>query len=97
METTKEKILKQFNINGNWGEVCNDIQNIAFEVLPEKSLKKYNKLVGEDLEKCEGSDFVVFNGQYFDWKEFGYRSRDIVSAFLDYFSNTDLLKIAEAL
>ena len=96
METTKEKILNRFTYNDNWGEVCNDIQDVAFEVLPKKSLERYSKLANKDLEYCEGSDFLYLNGQFFDWKEFGYRSRDIVGAFLDYFNDSDLLKIEEA-
>ena len=96
METTKEKILNHFKHNDNWGEVCNDIQDVAFEVLPESSLRRYTKLSQKDMAICDGSDFVTFNGQYFDWKEFTYRSRDIVSAFLNYFTEKDLLKIERA-
>ena len=84
-------------MNNNWGKVCNNIQDVAFDVLPEKSLIRYTKLSQKDIAICDGADFVVFNGQYFDWREFGYRSRDIVSAFLDYFTEQDLIKIEGAL
>ena len=81
----------------NWGKGANRIQDIAEQVLTSKDFDKYLRASNRDVNACDGCDFVVFNGQYFDWREFEYNSPIILGAFLDYFTNTNLQKILEAM
>lgn len=80
-----------------WGVACSRIQDVAFDVLTDKELIKITKNSQKDFDECDGSDFLVMNGKYFDWKEFGYRYRDIIAAYLDYYTNDQLKLIASHL
>lgn len=94
--TLKATIIHKIGVD-NWGKTCNQIQEIAEKSLPKKSWIKYLEDTNRDMEICEGSDFVVFNGDYYDWKEFDIEKLKIVSSFLNYFSDTDLLLIRDNL
>ena len=74
----------------NWGSACNTIQDVAEKVLSKKAWNRVNKAAYADYEMCEGSDFVVFNGAYYDWKRFDVDKLKIISSFLDYFNNNEL-------
>lgn len=93
----KQNIVDKTQDSRGWGHVCNTIQDVVFDEFNEKELQEYCEKAQKDAEECEGSDFVTFNGQYFDWKEFNRRCDDIVKAFLDYFDNNQLNKIAKHL
>ena len=88
----KEKIINKLNPFqlDNWGYAANYLQEVAENALTAKEFRAYLMSSSKDMEECDGSDFIVFNGQYFDWKEFSYRSPEIINAFLDYFSDNQL-------
>lgn len=86
----KEKILEKVNLKKGFGKVLNHIQDVAFDHLSETSLRRYTKLSRADARDCEGCDFILLNGQVFDWKEFDYKTREIVLAYLDYFNEKEL-------
>ena len=77
----------------NWGEGANKIQDVAEQVLSKKDFREYLIKSSEDMSVCEGQDGVLFNGQYFDWKQFDYMSHNILDAFLDYFTDNSLKRI----
>lgn len=88
MEIT-EKLISLFpDKKNNWGKICNLLQNVAEIVLPKKQFEAYVRASNEDMAVCEGCDFVTFNGEYFDWKEFDYNRDNIIRAFLKYFSES---------
>lgn len=74
----------------SWGKICDNINKIAERVLTPKAFNRIRKAQQKDLEECEGCDYVVFNGHYFDWKEFDYNKVAIVNAFLEYFTPREL-------
>ena len=94
---TKYELLKHLNMNQSWGEICNQVQDAAEKALTDAAWNTYIRKANHDLEQCEGSDFVLMNGQYFDWKEFDSKKTEIVLAFLEYFSGTDLYRISKCL
>ena len=96
-QSIKDKIIATFpNLNGdNWGKVLNFIQEIALHKLSKKSVDEYLKRSNEDSDECEGMDGILLNNYYFDWREFSYKAKEIVSAYLDYFSTTDLQTISQ--
>ena len=83
--------------NSDWGKVLNSLQDIAMKVMSDKELDAYTKKSVKDVEECGGMDGLFLNNHYFDWKEFNYRSKDIVNAWLDYFSNEQVDRIANAI
>ena len=89
-------ILAKVDIS-DWGKALNKIQDVAEEVLTEKEFVEYLHKTHRDNRACDGMDGQLFNGEYFDWKEFGYKQKEIVGAFLKYFSEDQLQKIANAL
>lgn len=62
-----------------------------------KELSRISAKCQKDFESCDGSDYLLLNGQYFDWKEFGPRYRDIVAAYLDYYTDAQLKLIFKRL
>ena len=93
----QEIILSKVDLEQDFGKTLNHLQNIAKKVLSKKEFDIYLELAGDDIEECEGMDGMLLNGCYFDWKEFSYKQREIVSAWLSYFNETQLGKIAKAL
>ena len=90
---TAGKILDVVDMSGGWGTACNKIQDAAYEVLSVKDWNDVSSRVDKDLEISEGSDFIMMNNHYFDWKEFDQRKVDIVRAYLLYYSPEQLVKI----
>ena len=93
----KQKIIAKLNLKKGWGKCLNLIQSIAEYVLPSDEWERYLAAATQDAKECEGMDGLLLNGQYFDWKEFDYRCGEIVSAYLDYFNDTQLKLIYEHL
>lgn len=87
------QILDLVDMSDGWGTACNQIQNAAYKVLSVKDWNDVSSRVGKDLELSEGSDFIMMNNHYFDWKEFDQRKADIVRAYLLYYSPEQLVKI----
>lgn len=80
---------------GDWGRVLNILQTIAEKVLSENEFSRYvNKSVA-DAGRCVGMDGILINGHYFDWKDFNKKSEDIVLAWLDYFTPSQVKRIAD--
>ena len=90
---TAGKILDVVDMSGGWGPACNQIQDAACEVLSVRDWNLVSSRVEKDLELSEGSDFLMMNGHYFDWKEFGQKKVDIVRSYLLYYSPEQLVKI----
>lgn len=98
MKTTQElkaQILSRVAIGNNWGKACNTIQDVACQYLKVKDWNKAARKMSSDAQACEGSDFLQMNGHFWDWKEFNRAASEIVSVFLDYFTDTDLEIIAQ--
>ena len=93
----KQKIIAKLNLNKGWGKCLNVIQDIAEKVLPKKEWLSYLKSSWEDAQACKGMDGVLLNGQYFDWRQFETHSREIVLAYLNYFSDEQLQLICQNL
>ena len=91
----KQKILNKVDLSQGFGVVLNKLQDIACEHLPQRSVEMYLQASNEDMNECEGMDCLIINGRYFDWKMFDIKAREIVSAWLDYFSERDLKVIYE--
>lgn len=79
----------------SFGVILNRIQDKAEKVLSEKEWNNYLRASSKDADRCAGMDGILLNGHYFDWKEFEVNKKQIVSAYLDYFSEAQLGKIAE--
>lgn len=94
---TKYELLKYLNMGQSWGKICNQVQDAAEKALTDTAWNTYIRRANHDLKQCEGSDFVLLNGQCFDWKEFDSKKTEIVLAFLEYFSETDLYRISKCL
>ena len=92
-----ETILSKVDLNEDFGKTLNYLQDVAEKVLTKREFNRYLKVSNRDIQECDGMDGILFNGQYFDWKEFNYKQREIVSAWLGYFSPDQLHKIAMAL
>ena len=89
----KMNIVKLLDCSNGWGKACNQIQDAAYEVL---TTAQWNSIIlrqGRDLTECDGSDFLIMNGQFFDWKEFKTKETDIILAYLSYFTEPQLEKI----
>ena len=87
---TKEKILEKVDLRQEFGAILNYIQDVAYDNLPTKSVNRFLKESREDAMECEGTDYLLLNGQVFDWKEFDYKKKEIVLAYLDYFTGREL-------
>ena len=90
-------ILNKLDWSKDWGKLCNQIQKIVATHFSDKDWNDYHNKSMKDLDECRDSDFVVFNSHYFDWKEFDYNKRAIVSAYLLYFNDKQLKLIGEKL
>ena len=88
----KEKILEKVNLKRDFGYVLNELQDIACENLSKRSVNNYLRASCRDANACEGMDGMLINGHYWDWKEF-FKVREIVSAWLDYFTESELQTI----
>ena len=86
----KEKLLEKLNLNFTWGKILNKIQNVMLSCLDNEASNKILEREMEDTQLTEGMDCIIFNGQYFDWREFNTRKIDIVLAYLDYFNSNEL-------
>ena len=93
----KIDIIKLLDFSEGWGKACNQIQDAAYETMTIGQWNAFAACQEKDYNECEGSDFVVFNGHYFDWKEFGSKATEIVMAYLSYFTETQLEKILKHL
>lgn len=80
---------KYFDLN-DWGVILNDLQDIACDNLPQKSVNRFLKASSKDANDCEGMDCILLNGQVFDWRVFNRKGKQIIEAFLDYFTEKDL-------
>ena len=94
---TKYEFLEVLGERKNWGRACNVIQEAAFKALSSSDWDAYLVKSNKDFKMYEGSDGVIFNGHYFDWKEFGYKKTEIILAFLDYFNDAQLYRISKCL
>lgn len=94
---TKYELLKSLNMNQSWGKICNQIQDAADKALTTPQWNAYLNKANKDMDECDGSDFLVLNGQYFDWKEFESKKTEIVLAFLDYFTDVQIYRISKCL
>ena len=90
-------ILNKVNLKQNFGYTLNKLQDIAEQVLSKKEFHTYLVKSSLDADMCEGMDGILLNGQYFDWRTFEFKQREIVSAWLNYFDEEQLMKIANAL
>lgn len=88
--------LSPFQLD-NWGYGANYIQDVAEKVLTPKEFNAYLIKSNRDASECEGQDGILFNGQYFDWREFGYHQSMILDAFLDYFTDSNLQRILKGM
>lgn len=88
--------LNQFELD-NWGYGANHLQELAESSLSKKDFNKYLIKSNRDMNACDGQDGVLFNGQYFDWREFSFKGPQIINAFLDYFTDDNLHSILEAM
>lgn len=93
----KQQILNRVNLKQNFGYTLNHLQDVAEKVLSEKEFHIYLVKSSKDASECDGMDGILLNGKYFDWRTFSFKQREIVSAWLDYFTNQQLEKIANAL
>ena len=95
----KEEIINNLNPFqlDNWGYAANHIQQLAEFALSKEDFNKYLIKSNRDMKACDGMDGQLFNGQYFDWREYSYRGPEIINAFLDYFTNDNLHSILSAM
>ena len=94
---TKYELLESLNMSQSWGKICNQIQDAAEKALTTLQWNAYLHKANKDMGECDGSDFLVLNGQYFDWKEFESKKTEIVLAFLDYFTDVQIYRISKCL
>lgn len=92
-----EKILKKVDSKSEIGATLNYLQDVAEQVLSEKEFTLYLVKSTKDMDECEGMDGMLINGQYFDWREFNFKQREMISAWLSYFSESQVDKIARAI
>ena len=83
-------IHKLESTKGGWGAILNRIQDAAEVALPKKNFEAYLNKAEIDAAATEGSNGVIFNSEYFDWKEFDSKCLQIVRAFMKYFSSGEL-------
>ena len=92
-----EKIILNKVKNLDMGYSLNRIQDVAEQVLSKKRWKQYLIASNQDAQECEDMDGMLLNGEYFDWRSFGPQKNNIVRAFLRYFTDDEIEKIALAL
>lgn len=92
-----EKIILNKVKNLDMGYSLNRIQDVAEQVLSKKRWKQYLIASNQDAQECEDMDGMLLNGEYFDWRSFGPQKNNIVKAFLRYFTDDEIEKIALAL
>lgn len=90
-------VLFKLNFERDFGEILNHLQDVAEKALTKREFYKYLRASCADMGKCDGMDGILINGHYFDWKEFKYKKVEIVTAWLNYFNEKQLIKIAQAL
>ena len=90
-----EQIKAKYFDLSDWGVILNDLQDIACDNLPQKSVNRFLKASNEDAIKCEDMDCILLNGQLFDWRVFERKAPQIIEAFLDYFTQEELKIISE--
>lgn len=88
--------IKYFDLT-DWGTILNDLQDIACEKLPKKSVDRFLKESNADAKKCEDMDCILLNGKVFDWRVFETEAPQIIEAFLDYFTEEELEIIGKEL
>lgn len=88
-----ENIVKKVKCY-DMGYSLNHIQDAAEQVLSKKRWQEYLEASNSDADKCEGMDGILLNGEYFDWRSFGPQKNNIVRAFLRYFTDSEIEKIA---
>lgn len=89
--TVEDLIINKLkSTHGGWGAILNRIQEAAEQVLPMKSLEDYINKAVKDEAASEGTDGVIFNGEYFDWREFDAKRVQIVKAYMKYFTTGEL-------
>ena len=93
----REKIMSKIPIEGTWGSVLNDLQDVAYDVLTREEILAYLEKEEADEEKAGGNDGVLFNGDYYDWREFNTKRNNIISSWLSYFPEESLEKIYKGL
>jgi hypothetical protein len=86
----KRKILEKVDMSEEFGVILNTIQDVAYDNLPAKSVNRFLTASYADAEECDGCDYILLNGQVFDWKEFSSRKKEIVLAYLDYFTSREI-------
>jgi len=85
-----DNLLKKY---GDWGHAANAIQDRAEAKLSEKEFTQFLIRYNKDNEMSEGQDFIYFNGNVFDWREFQTQAKEIIIAFLAYFTDAQLEKM----
>lgn len=81
-----EKLLDKYGgPDRSSGKVMNALQDIAEIILSDKQLDNFFTALNKDFDECHESDFMLLNGQFFDWKEFSYKQIEMINAFLSYF------------
>lgn len=93
----KAQIVSKLNLAKGWGKCLNKIQDVAEKVLTPQQWNTFLIRSNHDAEECEGSDFLMINGHFWDWREFDYKGGEIVFAFLDYFTEPQLKRILKSL
>lgn len=93
----KYEIIELLDRSDGWGKACNQIQDAAFEVLTDSEWDAFAIRQERDYQNCEGSDYLIMNGQYFDWRQFKTKETDIILAYLSYFTEPQLEKILKYL
>jgi len=87
------EIIKLLNLSEGWGKACDQVQDAAYNTMTVNQWNAFAIRQKRDIMQGEGSDFIVFNGHYYDWKEFDFKTTEIVTAYLSYFSEEQLKKI----
>ena len=90
-------VLFKINFERDFGEILNHLQDVAEKALPKKEFNEYLRKSCADMGECDAMDGILINGYYFDWKEFNSKKVEIVTAWLSYFNEKQLIKIAQAL
>lgn len=90
-------IINLLDLSEGWGKACNKIQDAAYATMTVSQWNAFALRQERDMMKSEGSDFIIFNGHYYDWKEFNSKAAEIVMAYLSYFSESQLEKILKYL
>ena len=85
-------VLVELNQKNSFGEWANLIQDIASE-LPTMTEDHWDRIyirMQSDIDATEGTDGVLLNGQYYDWKEFTTKRNDMIRDYLRYYDDKTL-------